>query len=77
MFKIRMCSDLDHEEIVADVCWNDHTLATINQDKGLENLEIELFPPPNQESWILPFDKMVEIFCEAKKELHKMQKLSD
>ncbi len=77
MFKIRICSDLDHEEIVADVCWDNQTLATINQDKGLENLEIELFSPQDQESWVVPFEKMIEIFCEAKKQLQKMQKKSD
>ena len=77
MFKIVTCSDLDHEEIVADVCWNHDTIATVNQDKGLENLEVELFSQSGEESLKFPFDEMMEAFSEAKETLFKMQKLPD
>lgn len=77
MFDIRICSDLDHEEIVVDLYFDNSTLAMINQDQGLEKLEVELFPPPNQTSWVLPFNELVEILSKAKKTLHEMQKLPD
>ena len=77
-FGLRICSDLDHEEIVVDVCWDHTTIATVNQDYGLDNLEIELFPPPKDiESWKFPYEDFVRILEFAKKKLIEMQKLPE
>ena len=43
-FSISMCSDLDYEGMVIDVCYNMKTIAMINYDKGRDNLEIEITP---------------------------------
>lgn len=33
-FRVRFCSDLDYEEMVADIVWNDCTVAILSQEKG-------------------------------------------
>ncbi|MCH9625862.1 MAG: hypothetical protein S4CHLAM123_10460 [Chlamydiales bacterium] len=76
MFRIRICSDLDHDEIVADICWNNNTIATINQDAGLENLSIELFLSAEHESWNLPFNDFMQTLLDAQKQLIEMKKKS-
>ena len=77
MFKIRICSDLDYEEMVADVCWNNNTVATINQDQGIDKFEVELFPSVDHTSWVFPLDEMIEILNKAKKKLKEMRRLPD
>ena len=77
MFKIRICSDLDYEGMVADVCWNNNTVVTINQDQGIDKFEVELFPPVDQNSWNFPLDEFIENLNQAKKQLKEMQKLPD
>ncbi len=42
-FRIRLCSDLDYEEMVADIVYEDSTVATISQEKGINKMEIKYF----------------------------------
>lgn len=39
-----MCSDLDYEGMVVDVSYDMETIASINYDKGIDNIEIEVYP---------------------------------
>lgn len=66
-FRIVMCSDLEKEEMVADVFLENHMIATINQDKGLDNMEIEIFTPDEDNKWTLPLDDFIEAIQFAKK----------
>lgn len=50
-FRVRICSDLDYEEMVADIVWNDCTVAILSQEKGGNNMDIEIFPPEHSDSW--------------------------
>ena len=73
-FKIRFCSDLDYEEMVVDVCWKSNTIATINQEKGIRNIEIKIFSPPEGlSSWNFPLNDLLEILLFAKKNLELSQ----
>ena len=41
-FRIRICSDLYYEEMVADICFKNNTIAVVSQEKGIDNMEIEI-----------------------------------
>lgn len=43
-FSIEMCSDLDFEGMVIDISYNMETIASVNYDKGIDNIEIEIHP---------------------------------
>ena len=43
-FSLEICSDLDFEGMVIDISYNMETIASINYDKGIDNMEIEFFP---------------------------------
>ena len=74
-FSIRMCSDLDYEEMVADICWGNDTVALISQENGTENMEIEIYQPlENMSSWKFPLDEFVNIVQAAKKRLIEMNR---
>ena len=58
-FRIRMCSDVDYEEMVADICYEDSTVATVNQEKGVEHMEIEIYAQDEKQSWNFPLDDFI------------------
>lgn len=76
-FRIRICSDLDYEEMVADISYENHTVAIITQENGIENMEIEIFPPEIQETWKFLLNDFIESISSAKKRLIEMQKLPE
>lgn len=75
-FRIRLCSDLDYEEMVADVCYMNDTLGIINQDKGVDAMEIRIYHPNDlNASWQLPLDELIETLQLAKKNLKESEKI--
>lgn len=77
-FRILLVSDLDYEEMVADICYQDDTVATITQEKGVDKMEIELFPPfESQSSWKFNLEDFLKALQNAKKCLIESTKLPD
>jgi len=76
-FKVEICSDLDYEEMVSYISFENHQIAIITQEKGIDNMEIEIFSPEEMHSWKLPMDDFVETILFAKKTLIEMQKLPE
>ena len=77
-FIIEICSDLDYEEMVADISYENHTIAMITQEKGIENMEIEIFSPVMDiRSWKFRLNDFLEAIQLGKKILIKSQKSSD
>lgn len=63
-----MCSDLNFEGMVIDISYNMQTIASINYDKGLDNMEIEIFPvKENSPELIFPFQDFLAALEKAKK----------
>lgn len=77
-FQLRICSDLDYEEMVADISYDDHTLAMITQENGIKKMEIEVFPPDGKiKSWKFLLDDYVSAIISAKQTLIRMQKIEE
>ena len=62
---IELCGDLDFEGMVIDVTYNKETIASINYEKGIDNMEIEI--PPKPENFVFPLDDFLLILEKAKK----------
>ena len=76
-FRIRICSDLDYEEMVADISYENQTVATITQENGINKMEIEIFSLEGGKPWrflLSDFIKNIEL---ARKRLIEMQKLPE
>ena len=72
-FKIRICSDLDYQGMVVDIVYNNATFATLNQDEGIENIEIKLYS--SQEKFLeFSLEEFIEILEKAKKLLIQVNK---
>lgn len=61
-FEIRVCSDLDYEEMVIDILYERDAVALISQENGIENMAIEILPFEEEQNLILPLDGFIEIF---------------
>ncbi len=70
-FKTRVCSDLDYEGMVVDIVYKNSTVATLNQDKGIKNTEIKVFPPVDKDCWDFPYEEFIKILKKAKETLIK------
>lgn len=65
-----MCSDLDYEEMVAIISYEQSSMAMITQENGLDNMEIEIFPATKEGiSWKLPLNDFIKYLELAKKAL--------
>jgi len=42
-FTIELCSDLDFEGMVVDISFSNQIIAMLNYEKGINNIEIEIF----------------------------------
>lgn len=77
-FRIRICSDLDYEEMVADICYEEHTIAMIKQERGIDKMEIEIFLPEDErKSWEFVLDDFMAAIESAKQALINMQKIQE
>jgi len=73
-FKIVISSDLDYEELCAEIYFDNQFVAIITQEKGFENLELEIYPPDKKKSWIFNFLEFEKILKKAKEILWEMHK---
>ncbi len=64
-FSIILCGDLDFEGMVIDVKYNMYKIASINYEKGVDQLEIEFFS--NSEKMVFPLQEFLITLEEAKK----------
>jgi len=66
-FTVKLCSDCDFKELVADIYWKDHPFGMLNYDKGPENIEIEIYPPPEGHvSWNFSLKEYINVLETAK-----------
>jgi hypothetical protein len=69
-FSVELCSDLDYEEMVVDISLDHNTIAVLNKEKGVENIEIEFVAL--SESLLelkVPFNDFIDVLLFAKKTL--------
>ena len=64
-FTIEMCGDVNFEGMVIDISYNRETIASINYEKGIDRIEIEVFPAQN-EKFIFPIDDFVRVLEKAR-----------
>ncbi len=75
-FTIEICSDLDYEEMVADISYENDVVAIITQEDGIENMKIQILSPASNESWNFILDDFIEAIGFAKKTLNYNAKAS-
>ncbi len=73
-FRVDIVGDLDYEDLIADIYYENQFVAMLTQENGFENLEIEIHPPQNQKSWVFSFAEFDEAIQYAKNRLWELRK---
>ncbi len=73
-FHIILSSDLEYEQLCAEIYYKDLFVAILIQEEGFENLEIEIYPPTNAKKWVFKYSEFLRVLEEAKQVLKKMKK---
>lgn len=74
-FEYNVASDVDFEELIADIGFNDQLVAILTQEQGLENMRIRIYPPKNKTFWDFRLDEFEDIVNKAKTRLQSLKRL--
>lgn len=76
-FVVELSSDLDYEEMIAEILYKEETVAIISQELGIQSLKIELVASYDNKPWLFFLEDFLTVVESAKKQLIMMQKLPD
>jgi phage pi2 protein 07 len=74
-FDILISSDIEYEELCAEIYFDGQFVAIITQEKGIDQAVIELYPHPNLEKWTFIYAEFFETLKKAETSLKKMKKI--
>ena len=76
-FKILISSDIEYNELCAEIYFEDQFVGILTQEKEFENLEIKIHTPRNKEFWVFKFSELEAILKSAKNALWEMRNQND
>lgn len=76
-FEILISSDIDYDDLCAEIFYQGNFLAIISQEEGFENLDIEIYPPINQERWQFKYSEFENVLQCAKQRLWELRKFPE
>lgn len=76
-FEYTVSSDVDFEDLVADIGFDTNLVALLTQDQGFEQLRIRLYPPKDKEYWDFPLHEFLKVIEDAKSRLWELRKLPE
>lgn len=67
LFSIDIGTDPHYEEFFTEVGYDNVTFAEINQERGIDKMEIKLYGPERSElPYVFPLDRMLKMLKSAK-----------
>lgn len=76
-FEFSVGSDLDFEDLIADIGFDNKLVAILTQEEGFENLRIRLYPNPDNQYWDFKLKEFEEIIKKAKDRLWELRKATE
>ncbi len=68
--KILLASDSDYEQLTADIYWNGDLVCKLNQDNGISDILLEIFPAAiHKDKLSVPLDQLLTAIQSAKEAL--------
>ena len=74
-FRISVGDDPEHEDLTAEIYYQEKFVAMLTQERGFENIEIELFSSPNGERWCFLLKDFWETIEAAKMRLWDLRRV--
>lgn len=72
-----MSSDVEFEDLIADIGFENNLVAILTQEEEFQNLRIRIYPPKNKKFWDFRFDEFENIMLQAKKRLWELRKIPE
>jgi len=76
-FEFSVGSDLDYENLIADIGFDNNLVAILTQEEGFQNMRIKIYPPKLNEFWDFKLDEFEDVINRAKNRLHELKKSSE
>jgi hypothetical protein len=76
-FRVVIASDLDYEDLVAEIYFKDQIVAMLTQELGFDYMEIEIYPSKTQDFWHFKFLEFENVIQYAKKRLLELRKIPE
>lgn len=76
-FKYVICSDVDFEDLVAEIGYNLNRVCTLTQENGFDKMRVILYPPKDKEYWDFPLNDFLKVIEDAKSRLWEFRKLPE
>ena len=74
-FQFRVMSDSNYEKLIVEFFCGDDLrndfIGLINQEKGIDSLELEIYPKTNGQPWKFNLEEFVDVLHQAKRHLLK------
>ena len=75
-FKITVCSDPDHEDLIAEIYFDDEFVGLVSQEQGYESLDLELHPLKSGEPHRFKLKEFEAAVEKAKARLWELRRVS-
>ncbi len=72
-FRIDIFGDLEYNDLIADIYYEDRILAVLTQEEGFDKLRILIYPSKNTEHWDFNFNEFDAVINQAKKRLWELR----
>jgi hypothetical protein len=76
-FEFTVASDVDFEDLIADIGFENNLVAVLTQEEGFQNLRIRIYPPKDKEFWDFRLDEFDSVVHRAKERLWELRKMPD
>ena len=76
-FRVDIVGDLEYEDLIADIYYDDEIVAMLSQETGFDNMEIEIYSPKKQATWQFKFSEFEDVIQFAKKRLWELRRADE
>ena len=73
-FRISIGDDSEHEDLTAEIYFQENFLALISQEGGFQNLDIQIYQHPKSAAWSFRLTDFIETVELAKKRLWEVRR---
>jgi hypothetical protein len=73
-FKITVGSNIDYEDLIAEIYYGEEFVALISQEDGYERLDVELYAPVDGGQFKFKLSEFEQAVAKAKRRLFELRK---
>lgn len=76
-FRITVGSDIDYEDLVGDLYFDDQIVCILTQEEGFQAMQLQLFGPPVGRNWNFAFAEFEEALAALKKRMWELRRTDE